>query len=44
VLRFLAEDVGKELDMVLDAILRALSQRGTIAPATRLNFVRGGRP
>jgi superfamily II DNA or RNA helicase len=40
VLRFLAEDVGKELDMVLDAILRALSQRGTIA---RLNFIRGGR-
>ena len=30
VLRFLAEDVGKELDVVLDAILRALSrQRGT---------------
>ncbi len=27
VLRFLAEDVGKELDAVLDAILRALSQR-----------------
>jgi superfamily II DNA or RNA helicase len=44
VLRFLAEDVGKELDMVLDAILRALSQRGTIASATRLNFVREGRP
>lgn len=43
VLRFLAEDVGKELEMVLDAILRALSQRGTIALATRLNFVRGGR-
>lgn len=44
VLRFLAEDVGKELDTVLDAILRALSQRGTIAPATRLNCVKGGRP
>jgi very-short-patch-repair endonuclease len=27
VLRFLAEDVGKELDLVLDAILRALSHR-----------------
>ena len=40
VLRFLAEDVGKELDMVLDAILRALSGRGTVA---RLNFIRGGR-
>jgi very-short-patch-repair endonuclease len=44
VLRFLAEDVGKELEMVLDAIVRALSQRGTIAPAARLNFIRGGRP
>jgi superfamily II DNA or RNA helicase/very-short-patch-repair endonuclease len=28
VLRFLAEDLGKRLDAVLDAILRALSQRG----------------
>jgi hypothetical protein len=27
VLRFLSEDVGKELDMVLDAILRSLSNR-----------------
>jgi very-short-patch-repair endonuclease len=27
VLRFLAEDVGKRLDEVLDAILRALSHR-----------------
>ena len=27
VLRFLAEDVGKELDLVLDAVLRALSRR-----------------
>ena len=27
VLRFLAEDVGKELDVVLDAVLRALSRR-----------------
>jgi very-short-patch-repair endonuclease len=27
VLRFLAEDVGKDLDAVLDAILRALSRR-----------------
>ena len=43
-LRFLAEDVGKELDMVLDAILRALSQRGTIAPTAKLNFIRAGRP
>ena len=28
VLRFLAEDVGKQLDMVLDAILRTLAHRG----------------
>jgi very-short-patch-repair endonuclease len=28
VLRFLAEDVGKYLDQVLDAILRALSPQG----------------
>ncbi len=27
VLRFLAEDVGKHLDVVLDAILRTLSRR-----------------
>jgi hypothetical protein len=27
VLRFLAEDVGRELDMVLDSILRSLSHR-----------------
>ena len=27
VLRFLAEDVGRELDVVLDAILRSLSHR-----------------
>ena len=29
VLRFLAEDVGKRLDMVLDAILRTLTRRAT---------------
>ena len=34
VLRFLAEDVGKELDHVLDAILRALSHRRPAAPTT----------
>ncbi|MGH9326977.1 MAG: DUF559 domain-containing protein [Terriglobia bacterium] len=28
VLRFLAEDVGKKLDQVLDAILRTLSHQG----------------
>lgn len=27
VLRFLAEDAGKELDLVLDAVLRALTHR-----------------
>jgi very-short-patch-repair endonuclease len=31
VLRFLAEDVGKDLDAVLDAILRALIRRGSPA-------------
>ncbi len=31
VLRFLAEDVGKDLDAVLDAILRALVRRGSPA-------------
>jgi very-short-patch-repair endonuclease len=29
VLRFLAEDVGKRLDCVLDAILRALTRRSS---------------
>jgi superfamily II DNA or RNA helicase/very-short-patch-repair endonuclease len=36
VLRFLAEDVGKDLDLVLDAVLRALSRRtqpaSTVSP------------
>ena len=41
VLRFLAEDVGKELDMVLDAILRMLSHRA--ASGSTLQFLRGGR-
>jgi len=39
VLRFLAEDVGKELDMVLDTILRSLAYRQTTALTTA---VRGG--
>ena len=44
VLRFLAEDVGKELDLVLDAILRALSYRQSVTPpAAPLNLVRRGR-
>jgi superfamily II DNA or RNA helicase/very-short-patch-repair endonuclease len=33
VLRFLAEDVGKELDAVLDAILRSLAQRQSAVEA-----------
>ena len=41
VLRFLAEDVGRELDLVLDAILRALSNRRPAVLATApLEFVR----
>jgi superfamily II DNA or RNA helicase len=44
VLRFLAQDVGKELDLVLDAILRALSHRQSALTTTApLNFVRRGR-
>jgi very-short-patch-repair endonuclease len=42
VLRFLAEDVGKELDAVLDAVLRVLARRRQ-ARAEPLKFVlRGG--
>lgn len=32
ILRFLAEDVGKELDLVLDAILQSLSRRSSPIP------------
>jgi len=35
ILRFLAEDVGKELDLVLDAILRVLSRRSRSSSAVR---------
>ena len=42
VLRFLAEDVGKDLDLVLDAILRALSHRAS-SGSVPLQFIRGGR-
>lgn len=35
VLRFLAEDVGKELDLVLDAILRSLTSRALQSPFHR---------
>jgi very-short-patch-repair endonuclease len=40
VLRFLAEDVGTHLDLVLDAILRALSHQRAQPPAKhgRLNL------
>ena len=44
VLRFLAEDVGKDLDRVLDAILRALSHRRPAVPTTApLTFARPPR-
>jgi len=43
VLRFLAEDVGKELDAVLDAILKVLARRRQSATrAEPLKFVRRG--
>ena len=44
VLRFLAEDVGKELDAVLDAILRVLARRRqSAAKVEPLRFVRRAR-
>ncbi len=44
VLRFLAEDVGRELDLVLDAILRALSHRRLAVPTTEtLRILRRGQ-
>ena len=43
VLRFLAEDVGKELDLVLDAILRALAHRQSTSPPTALLTLARGR-
>lgn len=39
VLRFLAEDVGKELDLVLDTIVRALSHHRSAMTTAPLNFV-----
>lgn len=43
VLRFLAEDVGRELDAVLDAIHRVLARRHqSAAKAAPLRFVRRG--
>jgi hypothetical protein len=44
VLRFLTEDVGKELDLVLDTVLRALSPRRSAVPTiSPLTFVRRSR-
>jgi very-short-patch-repair endonuclease len=43
VLRFLAEDIGKELDTVLDTIVRTLSHRASSRSVTPLHFVRRGR-
>jgi superfamily II DNA or RNA helicase/very-short-patch-repair endonuclease len=45
VLRYLAEDLAKELDSVLNGILRSLSSRRTpMVPTHALNVVRGSRP
>jgi very-short-patch-repair endonuclease len=43
VLRFLAEDIGKDLDGVLDALLRVLGRRRqSAAQVEPLKFVRRG--
>jgi very-short-patch-repair endonuclease len=39
VLRFLAEDVGKRLEEVLNAIVRALSHRSRRPPATAVPYL-----
>ena len=45
VLRYLAEDLAKELDSVLDGILRSLSsRRAALVPTHTLKVVRGSRP
>ncbi len=45
VLRYLAEDLAKELDSVLDGILRSLgSRRRLMAPTHTLTVVRRGGP
>jgi very-short-patch-repair endonuclease len=43
VLRFLAEDLGRDLDAVLDAILRVLSHRASPGSTAGLHFIRGAR-
>jgi very-short-patch-repair endonuclease len=43
VLRFLAEDAGKELDLVLDTIVRALSHHRSTVSTAPLKFVRRDR-
>jgi very-short-patch-repair endonuclease len=43
VMRFLAEDVGRELDSVLDAILRGLSRRGAVVTTIPLTLLKGDR-
>jgi very-short-patch-repair endonuclease len=43
VLRFLAEDLAKELDAVLDGILRSLSTRRPDVAPLRLTVVRASR-
>jgi superfamily II DNA or RNA helicase/very-short-patch-repair endonuclease len=42
VLRFLAEDVGKALDLVLNTIVRAVSRSPAAPIGAPINFLRGG--
>jgi very-short-patch-repair endonuclease len=45
VLRYLAEDLAKDLDAVLDGILRSLSSRGKAGPMViPISVMRGSRP
>src|SRR4051812_14816589 len=45
VLRYLAEDLAKELDSVLEGILRSLSsRRAAVVPTHTVNIVCGNRP